>query len=103
MQECGVAVKIASFARELLDTMRKQRRGPDALTRPELAVTTDSMDLWSGIPQFNDLFPDYIGEFEDYAELGLFDQGFSEPLHHMPQNPMLPLHDTTVYPPSTMS
>lgn len=75
MQECRVASKIANFARELLDSLQKQRNVSNTLSGPE--TTTEPLDLWSGIPQFNELFPDYIGQFEDYAELGMFDAEFS--------------------------
>lgn len=97
MQECRVAGKIANFARELLDTLQKRRSGLGALHGPEPTATTDPPNLWSGIPQFNELFPDYIGEFEDYAELGLFDRSFSA-LDPVAENTMLSPHKNGIYP-----
>lgn len=76
MQECRVAMKIANFARELLEKLQKKNGEPDGMSGNQSASTVDLPNLWSGIPEFNELFPDYIGEFEDYAELSLFDQGF---------------------------
>jgi hypothetical protein len=101
MQECKVATKIANFARELLDTLQKQRSGPKSMPKIDSAVTTDLPDFWSGTPQFNELFPDYIGEFEDYAELSLFDQGFSS-LDSLAEHSMLSSYNTAIYPSSSM-
>lgn len=101
MQECKVAMKIANFARELLDTLRKQRSGPKSVSGNESAVTTDLPDFWSGMPQFDELFPDYIGEFEGYVELSLFDQGFSS-LGPVVEHSMVSPHNIAIYPSSSM-
>lgn len=79
MKECRVAMKTANFAREYLDKLRKQQGAPAVVRENDQTVMTDLSDLWSGIPAFNELFPDYIGEFEDYAELSLFDQAYIDP------------------------
>ncbi|KAE9962620.1 hypothetical protein BLS_000106 [Venturia inaequalis] len=79
MKECRVAMKTANFAREFLDKLRKQQDALNVVPENDQAMMTDLPDLWSGVPAFNELFPDYIGEFEDYAELSLFDQAFIHP------------------------
>jgi hypothetical protein len=101
MQECKVASKIANFARELLDVLRKQRNGPGTFSGPEPAAMAEIPNLWSAMPQFNDIFPDYIGEFEDYAELGLFDPGFSA-LGPAVENSMVSPYNTGIYPSPAM-
>lgn len=72
-------MKTANFAREFLDKLRKQQDAPNMVPGNDQPMINDLPDLWSGIPAFNELFPDYIGEFEDYAELSLFDQAFMQP------------------------
>lgn len=79
MKECRVAMKTANFAREFLDKLRKQQDALNVVPENDQVMMTDLPDLWSGVPAFNELFPDYIGEFEDYAELSLFDQAFIHP------------------------
>ncbi|QDS67984.1 hypothetical protein FKW77_009220 [Venturia effusa] len=80
MKECRVALKTASFAREFLDKLRiQQSNAPSLVPDNDQAMMMDLPDLWSGVPAFNELFPDYIGDLEDYAELSLFDQAFIDP------------------------
>lgn len=93
MKECRVAMKTANFGREFLDKLRKQQSAINVLPENDQAMMTDLPDLWSGVPAFNELFPDYSGEFEDYAELSLFDQAFIDPAFIDPnagaENPMV--------------
>ncbi|TID17494.1 putative c6 transcription protein [Venturia nashicola] len=79
MKECKVAKKTANFAREFLHILRKQQSTSEILPGNDQAMMTDLPGPRSGVPAFNELFPDYIGELEDYAQLSLFDEAFIHP------------------------
>lgn len=76
LKECRVAIKTANFGREFLDKLRSQQSAPTAVPESDQMTLTDLPDLWSGVPSFDELFPDYTGNFEDYAELSLLDRAF---------------------------